>query len=102
MEKEAATINTQCPVMLDEITRLDGCEVLPPKTFRYNYTSLASNNSDTILMKGRIEPQMINNIKNQAVMEPYRKEGIIFQYFYKDQSGNYLFRINIGPDEYNK
>ncbi len=102
MEKEVAIINAQCPVMLNEATRLDNCEVLAPNVFRYNYTMLSLTlDTDTALLKKNIEPGMVSLIKTQATMEPYRKEGIVFQYRYKDLSGNYLFQINIGPNEYN-
>lgn len=102
MEKEAATVNSQCPVMLDKITRLDRCEVIPPKTFKYYYTSFQKDSSDTISIKKRLEPIMIKAIKNQVVMEPYRKSGVIFQYIYNNPEGEYLFQIKIGTDEYNK
>jgi ribosomal protein L37E len=93
--------NKNLPVMLDSETRLDNVMFVDNQNIRYTFSliNVEEGKVDPTL-KEKMEPQIINNVKTSPQMEPLRKLGIIFNYYYKDKNGNYLFSILVTPDMY--
>ena len=104
IEKELAgfctEINRSCPTMIDQITRLDGALIIPPKTIRYSYTLMISETMDTLSVKGDMQPNMLNLIKTSPEMKALRDNRVTFTYSYRDIKGRYLFAITIKPEDY--
>ena len=102
MVKIAEGINKQCPMLIDETTRLDNVMALPGKTFQYNYTLLAidAETADPESMKNFITPRIINNIKTNPDLAPQRENKVIMSYLYKDKGGTALFKVMVTPEMY--
>jgi hypothetical protein len=102
MQKIAQGINKQCPMMIDQTTRLDNVMALPNTTFQYNYTLLnvEAGAADTESMKQYITPRIINNIKSNPDLAPQRQHKVTMSYLYKDKGGTSLFRVVVTPDMY--
>jgi len=102
MMKAASEINKSCPIMVDNVTRLDNSVAMPNNTFQYNYTLIGlvkdSLNIDDI--KGRVEPILINNTKTNPDLKIFRDYKTTMSYFYKDRKGQFLFKIDVTPDKY--
>jgi hypothetical protein len=95
-------LNKQCPVMVDQYTRLDKVEVLPGTVMQYDYTlvTLAKTevNADTI--RKIMEPKIIDNVKTSPQMKPYRDLKATLIYDYRDKNGESLLRISVSPEMY--
>jgi hypothetical protein len=99
----ANEFNKTLPLMIDSETRVDNVMPLPDKTILYTYTLISYDKEtiDTLVIKSNLEPYMINNIKTSPEMKFLRDNKITFRYFYRDKNGNYLFSMQIKPDQYN-
>ncbi|MCL1934350.1 MAG: hypothetical protein FWF53_11135 [Candidatus Azobacteroides sp.] len=95
-------INRNLPVMIDSETRLDNMITLDKKTFQYNYTlvNMEKGKVDTIAMKNKLEPLIINGVKTSPDAEYQRKNEMTLVHYYKDKNGNYLFSVIVTPDKY--
>lgn len=102
MVAAADTLNSRCPIMIDQYTRMDSANVLPNKQFQCNYTLMgitkAEVNYDTV--KKYIEPQLLNNIRTSPDLRVQREHKITFIYNYFDMNGLPVIRFSFGPDKY--
>jgi len=100
IRKIADGYNKQCPVKIDDITRLDNCTVLPGRVFLYNYT--ISKEDEFELKKSGQEG--IDNIKNMIRSTPalavLRQHEVTFRYLYKDKAGRVIYSFDIVPEDY--
>ena len=101
LRKISEEANLQCPKILDQWTILDSCAALPNRTIRYYHTLKEVTITDTTLFKSKLQPQIISSVKTNPDMKFFRKNNIIMQYEYRDQSGQYLFSIIASPETYN-
>lgn len=102
MMEVASELNKSCPIMVDEITRLDNTIALPNNTFQYNYTLVNTDKAtlDTADMKNYLTPTIINFVKTNPQMKIQRDHKTTVNYYYKDKSGQYLFTVSVTPDKY--
>ena len=102
MMKVASEINKSCPIMVDAATRLDNAVAMPKNTFQYNYTlvNIESATAQPEDMKSYMEPILLNGVKTNPQMKALRDLKTTFNYFYKDQTGIFLFQVSITPDMY--
>lgn len=102
MVQWASEINKNCPMMLDEETRLDNTLALPDKVFQYNYTLVnwGKEDIDTLEFKKIMEPQILNITKTNPQLEIIRKNEASLNYYYKDRDGKYVCTISVTPDLY--
>lgn len=100
--KTAEEINKSCPILIDEMTRLDNVSALPGKKIQYNYTILGIDReqADTVTFKANMEPLLLNNIRTNPDMKFLRENNTTFSYYCKDETGAYWFRILITPKHY--
>jgi hypothetical protein len=103
MAKTASEFNKTCPMMVDQITRMDNAIALPGKIFQYNYTLI---NMDAALieieeLKRNLEPVIVNTVKTSPELKLFRDKEITMVYYYRDSNGNYMFKISVGPNQYN-
>lgn len=98
----ASEINESLPIMLDKETRLDATVTLPENVFQYNYTlvNMEKSTTDIEYLKSSIEPNVINNAKTNPDMAMLREYKVTFSYYYKDRNGVFLFKVLIGPEDY--
>lgn len=102
MMEYASEINSNCPMMIDNITRLDNAMALPNNTFQYNYTitTVQKESVNCEELKNSTEPLIVNFVKTNPQMKVVRDKKVIINYYYKDMNGVYLFTISVKPDQY--
>jgi hypothetical protein len=102
--KAASELNKSCPMMVDEITRLDNAVALPINEFQYNYSlvglTIADINVDTIMKY--IEPGVINKVKNNPDLKFYRDHKTTLTYIYRDKNGELVHKFSVTPEQYLK
>ena len=95
-------LNKNCPIMVDQFTRLDNTLVLPNKTLQYNYTLVetakAEFNLDTV--RKYVEPDIISNVRTNPDMKFLRDKNVSFNYNYRDKNGEFVWKLAISPDDY--
>ncbi|MDB5227187.1 MAG: hypothetical protein JWN78_1380 [Bacteroidota bacterium] len=98
----ASELNKSCPIMVDQETRLDNVVALPDKTFQYNYTliNMERQNVDINALEGYLKPVILNSIKTNPDMKPFRDQNTTIAYSYKDRKGVFLFKLLFTPMEY--
>ena len=98
----ASEINENCPIMIDNDTRLDNTVAMPNNIFQYNYTlvNLEKNEINIEELRSFIEPNVVNNVKTNPEMKAYKDNKVTMSYFYKDKKGEYLLEINVTPEQY--
>jgi hypothetical protein len=103
MRHTAAELNKTCPQQVDHDTRLDSASALSNKTFRYNYTlQFPKDSIEVEMLVLSVKPLMLNNVRTNADLQLFRENDVIFEYYFKDQHGEFLTRITISPEEYLK
>ncbi|AIN92711.1 hypothetical protein H0R90_10435 [Treponema putidum] len=101
---EAAT--KQCPVMLDEITRLDSVQYNAKEhALVYSYSIMNIKKSDipanTVdLTLGMMRDAMLSGLKGQAALDMFRKDKVKLVYVFKDKEGKELFVFDFKHTEY--
>lgn len=98
LKKLSEEANTKCPKVLDQWTRLDSCAAFPNQTIRYYHTLSEVTITDTTLFKSQLQPQIISSVKTNPDMKFFRENNVTMQYEYRDQTGKYLFSVNISPE----
>jgi len=95
-------INSICPIMVDEETRMDNAVVLPNKTIQYNYTFVNLNEADfdNDIFQDYMLPKLINSIKTNPDVKIYKENKATIIYNYSDMNSKYLTRIIITPEMY--
>jgi hypothetical protein len=102
MMEYASEINKHCPIMIDNVTRLENAIALPDNIFQYNYTIINSV-KDSINVEGLknyLEPSIVNFVKTNPDMKIVRDNKTTISYYYKDKNGVYLFTISVKPEQY--
>lgn len=102
MTQFASEMNKQCPMMIDQITRLDNVMSLPGKIFQYNYTLVGVDKSqvDLKILEEQVFPAILNNTKTNPDMEFVRRNKVTFHYYYKDDKGVFITKYVITPEMY--
>jgi len=98
----ASELNKTCPVMVDAETRLDNAVALPVNIFQYNYTLVNYEKAglDTLVIKNKMEPILINLIRTNPQMKYQRDHRTTINYYYKDKYGEYVLLISVTPEKY--
>lgn len=104
MMEMASELNKSCPIMVDQETRLDNCVALPNKMFQYNYSliSLKKESFDLQFFEEEIKPVIINSIKTNPQLKPFRDNNVTLVYYYKDVDGAFLTKFEVTPELYNQ
>ena len=94
-------INSQCPLMVDKITRLDSVRTVGDTALEYFYTLGVDGASvDRNLVISNMTPLLSEAVKNSAELAFFRKLENTFIYTYRDAKGVVLFSIPIRADSY--
>lgn len=101
MQFMADAINKQCPVMIDEMTRLDNCKYDEAnKTIKYYYTITDQSNIDIDVFKSGIAEMLKKTVKDNKEMASIKMLKVNIQYLYVDNSGKELVTVTVTPDDY--
>jgi len=97
----ASQINASCPIMIDQVTRLDNAIPSPDKRFIYNYTLLADipDEYDTDAFVKDLHPVLVNNYKSIPECQPMFKNGVTVVCRYKRANGTLIADIPITPKD---
>ncbi len=104
LQEIANEMNKSTPMVIDKETQLDNVAALPENVFQYNYTLVNTEKSsiDADKMEKSIQPMILNTIKTNPEMKIYRDNKTTMAYSYKDKNGEFVLKILIGPDQYEK
>jgi hypothetical protein len=101
--KEAKRINYKCPMMVDQITRMDSVTVLlPDSIFKFCYTLVDQSKSsiDVAGLLRFLEPQFFLYAQDNASMAVQRKHRLTLAFLYHDKNGEFVTEIILKPEEY--
>lgn len=103
MMEMASELNKSCPIMVDQETRLDNCVALPNNMFQYNYSlvTLKKEYFDFQFFEENIKPVIINTVKTNPQLKPFRDNNVTLIYYYKDVDGAFLTKFEVTPELYN-
>lgn len=101
LEATALEISKNCPLMVDEGTRLDSAEALEGNALQYNYTlvGLEKEDMDIEAMKTYMKPILARNYKSNPEMVLFRKNHTKLTYAYRDSRGIPVFKIDVSLDD---
>lgn len=102
LEAAAKLINSQAPMQVDEMTRIDGAEVLSGKKLQYNYTTNLPEGVDMTMFKDEMNKNLVQMVKTEKDLEELRKAEVTFIFFYKDQKGKEILKVEVKPADYKK
>lgn len=95
-------MNKNCPLMVDNQTRLENMVALHERVVQYNYTFIKLNRNEINLkeLEKSLAPQVKNNVRTNPGLREFRDLKVTFVYDYKDKLGNHVFNFSISPNEY--
>ncbi|MDO9000255.1 MAG: hypothetical protein Q7W45_10865 [Bacteroidota bacterium] len=101
--KVVKQFNSQCPMMIDAETRMDGIEIKAGNTIVYIYTliNLQVENVDTSKFNVAVRPGIITTIKTNKELDELKRINSNFEYYYKDRNGKFIYSFVITPNDYN-
>ncbi|MGE5394307.1 MAG: zinc ribbon domain-containing protein [Candidatus Saccharibacteria bacterium] len=102
LETTVKQINNNCPVMVDQYTRLDSASLVSNTEIQYNYTLintvLEEVNQDTV--KKYVMPKIINNVKSSPDLKAFRDLKTTLIYSYRDKNGLAIIKFPVTPEMY--
>ena len=102
----AETITKSCPVMLDEIVRVDSVQYnRKENALIYNYSIINIKKSDypasaVDLTAGMMRDAMLSKLKGMVAMNMYRNDKIKLVSVFRDMEGKELFAFDFKHTEY--
>lgn len=105
LAETANELNKNVPMTVDAETRLDNVSALPNQTMRYSYTLVNFAKSDLdedmlTQMQDTMKPSILNLIKTSSDMKSLRDLGVTFEYLYRSNDSQELFKLAFGPSDY--
>jgi hypothetical protein len=104
MMEAASELNKSCPLMVDQHTRLDNAVAMPNNIFQYNYTLVNLDKSEVNIdtVRKYVQPGIINNVRTNPDLKPYRDNNVTMAYNYRDKNGIFVLKIDVTPDLYSE
>lgn len=106
LREVADEINKSCPIKIDDITTLDSCQVLPNRTFRYNYTmvfdEIFSDQEKATIDLYQKSQQTAYLQQNPKQLKALIDINTTFQHAYYNVDGHEFAVINFTPDQYKR
>ncbi len=102
MMNVASELNKTCPIMVDAETQLDNAFALPENIFQYNYTliNMHKDSIDIVKLEEYLKPIILNTIKTNPDLKPFRDNNVTMSYNYKDKNSNYILKLSFTPEQY--
>ena len=94
--------NKNCPMTLDQFTRINNTVVLPKKTIQYNYTLLGINAADVdhSIVEETMFPRLLESVKTNPDLKLFRDNDVTLKYYYADEAGTFVTSYSITPAMY--
>lgn len=103
-ELASQEVNKQCPITVDEVTKMDSTTYSGKEnTFSYYYTLSGAGDDPSIVesTKEYLEKTLPGTLKATKEMKVYQESNVTMEYIYLSSSTHQeLFRIKITPDMY--
>jgi hypothetical protein len=98
----ANEINKNCPITLDQDTRLDNVLALPGNEFQYTYTlvNMEKSQTDVEELRKYLEPKIVSNVKTSPDLKNFREHKTTLVYNYVDKNRAFILKITVTPDIY--
>lgn len=97
----SAGLSEKCPMMVDDITRLDSVRS-QGIVLNYYYTLMGVDKGmgDFSQAGQQIGVQILEQVKTSPDMSTLRRNRVTFGYIYRDRNGTLLFELEIPPEQY--
>ncbi len=96
--------NKQCPMAIDEWTRMDSTAYYDDKnTFAYFYSLINLDEDSTSIasLKTELTKNIPEALKNTPEMKPYKDAGVTLQYtYFSNTTQKELFRLEFPAEKY--
>jgi len=100
--KEVEKGNKICPIVFDDIMRIDSFSMPQSKTFMMHITGIdmvkEEANYDTI--RKYIDPNLLENIRTNPQLKSARNSKITFVHTFNDMNGEVFYEYIVTPDMY--
>lgn len=98
----SSEFNKNCPMIIDQFTRIDNTVVLPNNTIQYNYTLLGINEADVdyTIFEETIFPRLLELVKTNPQMKVFRENDVTLKYNYADEAGTFITLYTVTPNMY--
>ena len=100
--KEVEKGNKACPIVFDDIMRIDSFSMPQSKTFMMHITGFdmvkEEANYDTI--RKYIDPNLLENIRTNPQLKSARNSKITFVHTFNDMNGEIFYEYIVTPDMY--
>ena len=102
LKNAALELNKQTPMQIDQFSRLDSASSKGKTNFIYYYTLIEVEKSEVNMdtVNKYIRPNIIESVKNNPDLKPYRDKNVSLDYKYYDNKGVFVMEINVTPDLY--
>ena len=99
-ELASEQVNKQCPITVDEMTRMDSTTYSgKDNTFTYFYT--LSGQADDPTMSEQLKKSLPETIKNTEEMKVYRESDVTIKYIYlSGKTQEELMQVTVTPEMY--
>jgi hypothetical protein len=92
--------NTKCPLMVDQVTRLDSTSVDGHYSFHYHYTFVGTNITvDNNQLQTTLRDGILNGYRTSPTSSFFRDNGVSLHYDYYDLNSNHIGSIIVGPQD---
>lgn len=102
LETLSLEMNKNCPMMVDQNTRLDGTRAKEGKKFEYNYTlvNIEKDNIKEAELQKFLYDQILDNIKKNPDLKYFKDNETIMSHTYKDKNNTPLFDLIFTSSDY--
>lgn len=104
MELASQEANKQCPMVIDEVTKLDSTTYNADEnifSYYYTLTGAADDSSAIESMKSEMEKAIPETIKQTEEMKIFREMDVTMDYIYlSGTTKQELFKVQVTPDQY--
>lgn len=100
LEVQAAAINKECPMVINDIIRMDSCQVSASKTLKTYYTILSGG--ELFRFGDETKNNLIQVTQNNESLKKLREQEVVFVFAYYKTDGSFAGEITLTPEEYNK
>ena len=100
--KVSQKINESLPMTVDADTRMDSMISLSNRTIQYNYTLVNTEKEyfDKNIIDKVFYPTLLNDVKTNPGLKPFRDINITLVYNYRDKNGKFLLKYTFPPEKY--
>jgi hypothetical protein len=99
---DVSRFNKECPILVDDDTRLDEALLLDELEIQYSYTcfNIDAENYDAVNLRKTLTEHLTKTIKEGAEYALARQNKVGYSYVFNDKKGIFLMTIHIGFEQY--